>query len=182
MNTVRSSGTAEKVVLVNENDEEVGTMDKLEAHHQGALHRAFSIFLFDHEGRLLLQRRALGKYHSGGLWTNTCCSHPRPGETIEHAAGRRLREEMGMTAELEHRFTFIYKADVGQGLIEHELDHVLFGRSTGDPLPDPNEVVEWRYVDIQDLQRELSAGPEHFTAWLHRCWPLVLEQLHEQRA
>ncbi len=182
MNAVVSTDLEEQVVLVNEQDQALGTMDKLEAHRRGTLHRAFSIFLFDEKGRLLLQRRALEKYHSGGLWTNTCCSHPRPGETVDQAAVRRLREEMGMTAALERRFTFIYKADVGQGLVEHELDHVLFGQTTGTPVPDPAEVMEWRFAQLDELGAEMRASPEKFTAWLHRCWHLVQEHGHVHRS
>lgn len=173
--------TLEHVLLVNERDEELGTMEKLEAHRQGVLHRAFSVFLWDDQGRLLLQRRALDKYHSGGLWTNTCCSHPRPGEAVMTAAQRRVREEMGITATLEHRFSFVYRAAFGNGLTEHELDHVLFGRNTGTPEPDPSEVMDWRYVDIATLDAELRATPDRFTVWLVECWPRI-KALREQAA
>lgn len=167
----------EAVVLVNGRDEELGTMGKHEAHLGGVLHRAFSIFLFDAQGRTLLQQRAATKYHSPSLWTNTCCSHPRPGEKLEQAAGRRLHEEMGLSVTLEHRFSFTYRAEVGNGLIEHELDHVLFGRTDGPPTPDPSEVQNWRYLEVDELSAELKTTPEHFTPWLHICWPLVLNQL-----
>jgi isopentenyl-diphosphate Delta-isomerase len=169
--------TEEQVVLVNERDEELGTMGKLEAHQKGALHRAFSVFLFDREGRLLLQRRASGKYHSAGLWTNTCCSHPRQGETLEAAAQRRLREEMGIEGHLEHRFSFIYKAGFDNGLHEHELDHVFFGRSDATPSPDPEEVAEWKRVPVQELDAEMKAHPERFTVWLRDCWPRILQEI-----
>lgn len=172
----------ENVILVNEQDEMLGTMEKYEAHRRGLLHRAFSIFLFDAEGRLLLQQRAATKYHSASLWTNTCCSHPRPGETIDQAAMRRLREEMGLSAELEQRFTFTYKAEMGNGLIEHELDHVFFGRTNATPRPDPAEVHDWRYVQVDELGSELETHPERYTAWLHICWPRVCDQLLKKRA
>lgn len=169
--------TEEQVVLVNERDEELGTMGKLEAHQKGALHRAFSVFLFDREGRLLLQRRAHGKYHSAGLWTNTCCSHPRLGESLEAAAQRRLREEMGIEGRLAHRFSFIYKAGFDNGLQEHELDHVFFGRHDGEPHPDPEEVAEWKRVPVQELDAEMKAHPERFTVWLRDCWPRILQEI-----
>lgn len=172
----------EQVILVNEQDEMLGTMEKYEAHRQGLLHRAFSIFLFDAEDRVLLQRRARTKYHSASLWTNTCCSHPRPGEQLLRAAERRLREEMGLSAQLELRFNFTYKADVGNGLIEHELDHVFFGRTNDTPRPDPTEVQDWRYAEVDELSAELEAHAERFTPWLHICWPLVREHLVKMRA
>lgn len=170
------------VVLVDELDQELGTMEKLEAHRQGALHRAFSVFLFDEEGRILLQQRADCKYHSAGLWTNTCCSHPRPGESTAQAATRRLVEEMGTTCALEHGFSFLYKADVGQGLVEHELDHVFFGRTDSVPEPDPLEVKAWRWVGCAELATELEERPGNFTAWLRICWPQVLDHLYAKRA
>jgi len=166
----------EHVILVSDQDEVVGTMEKYEAHRQGALHRAFSIFLFDAAGRLLIQQRAADKYHSGSLWTNTCCSHPRPGEETSTAAARRLREEMGLLPPLEHRFTFTYRAEVGHGLIEHELDHVFFGRTEGTPSPDPTEVQDWRFVAIDALNAEIADHPDRFTTWLRICWPLVMER------
>lgn len=172
----------EQVILVNEQDEMLGTMEKYEAHRQGLLHRAFSVFLFDANGRVLLQRRARTKYHSASLWTNTCCSHPRPGEQLAMAAERRLHEEMGLSAQLEQRFNFTYKADVGNGLFEHELDHVFFGRTNDTPKPDPTEVQDWRYLEVDELSAELEAHPERFTAWLHICWPLVREHVVKMRA
>lgn len=172
----------EEVILVNEQDEMLGTMEKQEAHRRGVLHRAFSIFLFDDQGRVLLQQRAAAKYHSASLWTNTCCSHPRPGENVAVAATRRLAEEMGMSAELEHLFSFTYEANVGNGLIEHELDHVFFGRATAKPVPAPEEVQDWRFLEADELSTELNAHPERFTAWLHICWPLVCDKLLKQRA
>lgn len=177
-----STAIQEYVILVNERDEALGTMEKLEAHHKGELHRAFSIFLFDGEGRLLMQQRAANKYHSALLWTNTCCSHPRPGEPLEMAAQRRLQEEMGIGTDLHHRFSFIYKAAFGNGLQEHELDHVFFGRTNDTPAPDPHEVYDWRFVEMAALQVEMERAPEQFTAWLHHCWPMLVEALRIERA
>jgi isopentenyl-diphosphate delta-isomerase type 1 len=162
----------EQVVLVDENDTEVGVSEKLAAHLDGGrLHRAFSVFLFDGRGRVLLQRRAAGKYHFGGLWTNACCSHPRPGEEIIAAGRRRLREELGIEAGLERVASFVYRAsDEASGLTEHEFDHVLVGRFDGEPEPDPAEVDSWRWVDPQALQAELRANPERFTPWFPLAW------------
>lgn len=174
MSAASNHTVEEHVVLVNERDDVLGTMGKLEAHEKGLLHRAFSAFVFDSEGRLLLQRRAAGKYHSAGLWTNTCCSHPRPGEALEAAAARRLREEMGLICPLEFSFSFIYKASFENGLHEHELDHVFFGQHDAPPDPDPAEVQEWRYASIAELTDELARTPARFTAWLATCWPRVV--------
>jgi isopentenyl-diphosphate delta-isomerase len=167
----------EQVVLVNERDEEIGTMGKLKAHELGLLHRAFSIFLFDDNGRLLLQQRAAGKYHSAGLWTNTCCSHPRPGEPLLAAAQRRLAEEMGISTPLEHRFSFLYKGGFDNGLTEHELDHVFFGRWNGPVRPDTDEVGDWRYMAIEALGEDMRRAPDHYTIWLRACWDQVCEHL-----
>jgi len=158
----------ERVVLVDEEDRPRGTSEKLEAHRSGELHRAFSVLLFNRRGELLLQRRALGKYHSGGLWTNTCCGHPRPGEITTAAARRRLGEEMGIDCELVPLFSFIYRADLDGGLTEHELDHVLVGRWDADPLPDPEEAEDWRWVPFETLRSEVEARPELFTFWFRR--------------
>lgn len=177
-----STTTQEHVVLVNEQDDVLGTMEKLEVHRKGALHRAFSIFLFDDEGRLLMQQRAASKYHSALLWTNTCCSHPRPEEPLEMAAKRRLQEEMGIGTDLQHRFSFIYKAAFGNGLQEHELDHVFFGRTNDIPSPDLDEVQAWRFVEMAALKLEMERAPEQFTAWLHHCWPMLMEALRTERA
>lgn len=166
----------EHVVLVDIDDREIGTMAKTRAHHEGKLHRAFSIFIFNSQGRLLLQRRAADKYHSGGLWTNSCCSHPRPGEPIAQAATRRLKEELGFACDLSPEFTFTYKAEVGEGLVEHEFDHVFFGAYDGPVLPDPSEVSEVRWMRMNDLADDLSTSPEHYTAWLSICWPRIRER------
>lgn len=164
------------VVLVDAQDRGIGTMPKLRAHEEGRLHRAFSIFIFNSAGRLLLQKRAQGKYHSAGLWTNSCCSHPRPDEPIEVAARRRLKEELGISCELSSEFTFTYKADVGNGLTEHEFDHVFFGTYDGPVLPDPEEVSEVRWMRMNDLADDLRLSGERYTAWLNVCWPRVRER------
>jgi isopentenyl-diphosphate delta-isomerase len=155
----------ERVVLVNDRDEPIGIDGKTNAHAQGALHRAFSVFVVNASGQLLMQRRALTKYHSRGLWSNTCCGHPRPGETIEEASRRRLREEMGFVSELSEVFEFIYHANLEDGLIEHEYDHVLVGWFEGVPRPDPTEIAEWRWLDMATLSIDLKDHPESYTYW-----------------
>lgn len=167
------SGSREQVILVDAQDNPVGVMEKLAAHREGALHRAFCIFVFDRAGRLLLQRRAPGKYHSGGLWTNTCCSHPRPGETVAAAARRRLKEEMGIDCRLDRRFSFHYRADLPNGLVEHELAHVLFGRFDGAPRLNPDEADDWRFSSLASIKRQVAARPEDFTAWFKIVLPRV---------
>ncbi|MBK9177273.1 MAG: isopentenyl-diphosphate Delta-isomerase [Flavobacteriales bacterium] len=166
----------DQVVLVNELDEVIGTMGKLRAHKEGALHRAFSVFLFDEQGRLLMQRRAPGKYHSAGLWTNTCCSHPRLNEAVAEAARRRLKEEMGIEAELVPRFSFIYRAALDNELQEHELDHVLFGSYSGPARPAPQEADDWKFVHPAALEADMNANPKRYTVWLRECWARVLEE------
>ncbi|WP_421726491.1 isopentenyl-diphosphate Delta-isomerase [Bauldia sp.] len=156
---------ADRVILVDDADREHGTMDKLEAHRRGALHRALSVIVARADGHLLLQRRAAGKYHSGDLWTNTCCSHPRPGEPVAVAAGRRLDEEMGFTCPLRPLFVTHYEAPVSNGLIENEFVHVFGGRFDGEPRPDPAEVSAWRWVAVDDLQRDMAEHPETYTVW-----------------
>lgn len=160
-----SGDVHEEVVLVDERDEMVGVAPKLAVHLDGRLHRAFSVFVFDPQGRMLLQRRAAGKYHSGGLWSNTACGHPRPGEATEAAAARRLYEEMGFRCPLEHRTEMLYRAEVGPGLVEHELDHIFVGTYDGDPRPDAAEVAEWRWMDTAALHRDVEAAPERYTPW-----------------
>lgn len=157
---------SEKVILVNEQDEPVGVMDKLEAHEKGLLHRAFSVFIFNSKGELLLQQRALSKYHSPGLWTNTCCSHPRAGEENAEAAHRRLKEEMGFDCELEYKGSLIYKVQFGNGLFEHELDHVFTGVFDGIPQINPDEVASFRWITLQNLKNEIEKDSSYFTHWL----------------
>lgn len=169
----------ETVILVDEHDHAIGQMEKLTAHQKGLLHRAFSVFIFNRKGELLLQRRAARKYHSAGLWTNTCCSHPRPEEALEAAANRRLQEEMGMNCDLSKQFSFIYRADFPNGLIEHEFDHVFFGLSDLEPIPNKAEVEEWRYVSLESLSKEIDTQPEAFTAWLRISLNKVISRLRE---
>ena len=156
----------ERVVLVDSSDREVGTEEKLAAHQRGVLHRAFSVFVFDSSGRLLLQRRAATKYHSAGLWSNSCCGHPSPGEKTIDAAGRRLGEEMGFTCPLSQGGSFTYRANLENGLVEHELDHVFAGTFDGEPVPDASEVGEWRWVELSELLGDIAADATKFTAWL----------------
>jgi isopentenyl-diphosphate delta-isomerase len=156
----------EYVIVVDERDRELGAAEKLEAHRAGALHRAFSVFVFDRDGRLLLQKRAAGKYHSAGLWSNTACGHPRPGEATPAAARRRLREEMGFDCELRGAFEFVYRAEVSGGLVEHEYDHVFFGRFDGEPAPEASEVEDWRWVSWDELRRDLRSRPDAYSYWL----------------
>lgn len=155
----------EKVVLVNEHDEEVGTMEKLEAHQKGILHRAFSVLLFNSNGEILLQKRASKKYHSAGLWTNTCCSHPRPGESIKESITRRLQEEMGITADTDFSFSFIYKTELENGLIEHELDHVYVGSFNDTPQINTEEVEDWKFESMERLKKDIHANPTLYTFW-----------------
>lgn len=155
----------ELVILVDESDNQVGVMEKMEAHEKALLHRAFSVFLFNVKGEMLLQRRAFSKYHSGGLWTNACCSHPRPGESTLDAAKRRTREELGIEPEIKHAFSFTYKASFDNGLTEHEYDHVFVGIWDDDVDLNPDEVAEVRYMSIDDIQMEMNEKPEKYTEW-----------------
>jgi len=166
----------EQVILVNEQDEVLGTMEKLEAHQKGLLHRAISVFIFDSQGRLLLQQRAADKYHSAGQWTNTCCSHPAPGEPALDAAYRRLEEEMGMQVPLTFAFTFRYRAPFDNGLMEHELDHVFIGYADHSPVPNPAEVAAYRWVDRATIDRENRKNPEDYTAWFKLIYGKVFDQ------
>lgn len=159
----------EQVVLVDGSDRELGIVEKSEAHRAGLLHRAFSVFVFDREGHLLLQQRALDKYHSPGLWSNTCCGHPRPGEEVRMAAGRRLFEEMGVRCPLQGAFHFTYRAELAGGMVEHEMDHVFVGHADGAANADPREVMATRWIARADLEEALRVGPELFTAWLPLC-------------
>jgi isopentenyl-diphosphate delta-isomerase len=153
---------------------DVSTIGKMEVHGQGLLHRAISVFVFNDRNELLLQRRAAGKYHSPDKWSNTCCTHPFPGEAPRIAARRRLDEEMGLVAKITEVFTFLYQADVGNNFIENEFDHVFFGVSNQDPDPDPAEVSDWRWVTMGDLERALIKNPQEFSPWLRQCFDKVI--------
>jgi isopentenyl-diphosphate delta-isomerase len=155
----------EHVILVDEQDRAIGTMEKMEAHKKGVLHRAFSVLLFNAKGELLIQKRSAGKYHSAGLWTNTCCSHPRPDETLTEAATRRLQEEMGIQVDVEPLYSFIYRVNLDGGLIEHELDHVLIGHFDGEPELNHDEASAWRYASMAQLKQEALENPSEFTHW-----------------
>lgn len=165
----------EEVILVDTLDNEMGAMEKMEAHQKGLLHRAFSVFLFDKQGNMLLQKRAMCKYHSPGLWTNTCCSHPRPGENVHEAAKRRLMEEMGIDCKTEYAFNFIYHASLDQGLTEHELDHVFVGIYDGIISPNANEVSDYLYESMEEIKHKVKNAPEQFTVWFNIAFPKVLE-------
>jgi isopentenyl-diphosphate delta-isomerase len=153
------------VILVDEQDNDIGVMEKLQAHEQGLLHRAFSIFIFNDKDELLLQQRALSKYHSAGLWTNTCCSHPRPNETIKDAANRRLYEEMGLSCDLKIKTNFIYKTSFDNGLTEHELDYVLLGSTNQNPMINTDEVENYKWISLKDVKMDMISNPNHYTFW-----------------
>jgi len=155
----------EKVILVNEKDEQIGLMEKIEAHEKALLHRAFSVFVFNDKNELMIQQRALSKYHSPGLWTNTCCSHQREGESNIEAGKRRLQEEMGFSTELKDTISFIYKAPFDNGLTEHEFDHILVGNFEGKPNLNPDEVASWKWVSLEDLQVDMEKNPHIYTEW-----------------
>lgn len=156
----------ERVILVDKNDKEVGVEEKIKAHKEGKLHRAFSIFIFNSKGELLLQKRAKSKYHSGGLWTNTCCSHPKSGEPIEETVHGRLKEEMGFDCDLKEIFSFSYKVKFDNSLFENEYDHVFIGNFDGKPNPDPEEVDDWKWIDIKELMEDIQENPGNYTYWL----------------
>ena len=165
------------VILVDQADRPVGRMEKQEAHRKGLLHRAFSVFLLD-GSKLLIQRRALDKYHCGGLWSNTCCSHPAPGEPVLSAAERRLGKDLGIeNVRLRELDTFLYRAPFPNGLTEHELDHVLLGEYSGPVRPDPREIAQVRWIDLEELQRDLQAFPQRYTPWFPPALTLVLRHL-----
>lgn len=166
----------EEVILVDRNDQAVGTEEKIKAHELAMLHRAFSVFVFNKKGELMLQRRALSKYHSPGLWTNTCCSHPRPGEDTMDAAHRRLLEEMGFDCELDWKLSFIYKAPFDNGLTEHEFDHVFFGTYEYEPTINRGEVEEWKWIKMDNLLSDVKNNPADYTVWFR----IALEKMREQ--
>lgn len=165
----------EYVILVDELDNAIGTMEKQQAHVEGVLHRAFSIFIFNSEKKLLLQKRSSSKYHCGGLWTNTCCSHPRENENTLEAANRRLAEEMGLECSLTPLFSFLYKAEFDNGLTENEIDHVFLGSTDEIPKINSLEVEDYRYIGVEELQLEIKKSPQQFTPWFLIALDRVLE-------
>lgn len=167
----------ELLVLVNEKDDFLGTMEKMEVHRKALLHRAFSVFLFNKRGDMLLQQRAFSKYHSGGLWTNTCCSHPYPEETPVQAAKRRMREELGIDTDVEPAFHFIYKAELDNDLTEYEFDHVLLGVYDGPVEPNRHEVHDHAYVSMIDLKKNILLEPDKYTAWFRIAFPMLEDHL-----
>jgi isopentenyl-diphosphate delta-isomerase len=167
----------DQVVLVNENDVQIGLMPKLEAHQKGVLHRAFSVFIFNSKGEMLLQQRAFGKYHSEGLWSNTCCSHPFPDESAHHGAARRLEEEMGIRADLQFLFSFQYHVNLENGLTENELDHVFWGISDAFPAINTLEVSNFRYMKIKDIKADMLEHPERYTEWFKICLSEVEDKI-----
>jgi len=171
----------ENVILVTPDDQPLGAEEKLKAHLEGKLHRAFSVFIFNSQGEMLLQRRALHKYHSPGLWSNACCSHPRPGEDSEAAAHRRMKEEMGFYCHIERAFQFTYKAEFDNGLTENELDHVFIGEYNGVVQPDREEVAEYRWIDADSLKKDMQENPEQYTYWFRVVLDKVLKYYRRKR-
>ncbi|WP_026810176.1 isopentenyl-diphosphate Delta-isomerase [Arenibacter latericius] len=155
----------EKVILVNESDEPIGTMPKMEAHEKALLHRAFSVFIMNDKGETMIQQRAAHKYHSPLIWANTCCSHQRVGESNTEAGKRRLMEEMGFQVPLKELFSFIYKAPFDNGLTEHEYDHVMIGKYNGEPNINPEEVADWKWMKPEDIKADIAANPDKYSAW-----------------
>ena len=171
----------ELVVLVDEKDNEIGLMPKMEAHEKAVLHRAFSVFILNNDGELMLQQRAASKYHSPLLWTNTCCSHQRHGEGSIDASKRRLQEEMGFVTEIEELFTFIYKAPFDNGLTEHELDHVLLGYFNDEPALNRDEVEAWKWASLETIEKDMEQRPEDYTAWFKIVFPQFKKHVNEDQ-
>ena len=170
----------EEMVLVDKNDNQVGTGEKMQVHKDGVLHRAFSIFVFNSEGKMMIHQRNKNKYQSGGLWTNTCCSHPMPGEKTEDAVKRRLQEEMGFTTKLKKAFDFIYRVKFDNGLFEHELDNVFIGRFDGNPKPNPDEVQDWKWVNLKELRKDMDDNPDNYTYWFKEAIDRVIEYVEKE--
>lgn len=166
------------IILVNKKDNEVGFGEKINIHKKGLLHRAFSIFVFNSKKELLLQQRALNKYHSGGLWTNTCCSHPKPGEEVLDAAHRRLQEEMGFDCKLEEKFSFVYRTKF-LDLSEYEYDHVIFGIYDSNPTVNCKEVASFKWMDIEDIKNDLKKNAQKYSYWFKIAFPKLLEQIEK---
>ena len=168
----------EKVILVNEKDEQIGLMPKLEAHEKAVLHRAFSVFVFNDKNELMLQQRAQSKYHSPGLWTNTCCSHQRDGESNIAAGKRRLDEEMGFVVDLQESISYIYKAPFDNGLTEHEFDHVLLGKYNNEPVINIDEVASWKWMPLEEVKMDISLQPELYTEWFKVIFDKFYEHIN----
>jgi len=168
----------EQVILVNSKDHEIGQAEKLDAHERGLLHRAFSVLILNSSGQMLLQKRAEGKYHSGGLWTNACCSHPRPNENTADAAKRRLMEEMGIELSPTFVYKFVYKTELDNNLIEHELDHVFIGHYDGEPSLDSKEASDWKFEDIEKIKSDIDSNPENYTIWFR----IIMENIDRHLA
>ena len=171
----------QQVILVDENDNPLGSIGKLDAHRQGLKHRAFSVFIFNAKGQLLLQRRALNKYHSPGLWSNACCSHPLPDEQTQLAAQRRLKEELGFTTALTKAFDFSYKVSFTNGLFENEFDHVYIGEYNGKISPNPDEVSDYSFRSVQEIRAALESEPASFTEWFRIAFPKIELWLEENK-
>ncbi|OBX22964.1 MULTISPECIES: isopentenyl-diphosphate Delta-isomerase [Bizionia] len=165
----------EQVILVNENDEQIGLMGKMEAHKKALLHRAFSVFVFNDKKELMIQQRAMHKYHSPGLWANTCCSHQRDGESNIEAGKRRLQEEMGFVADLEESISFIYKAPFDNGLTEHEFDHIMIGYFNDAPKINPDEVAAWKWMALDTIKADMKLQPDLYTAW----FKIIFQKFYE---
>lgn len=172
----------EKVILVNDKDEPIGLMEKMEAHEKGLLHRAFSVFVFNDRNELMLQQRAAHKYHSPFLWTNTCCSHQREGESNIEAGKRRLMEEMGFSCDLEDTISFIYKAPFDNGLTEHEFDHILIGHYNEAPQLNPDEVMDWKWMTLKEVHADIASHPEKYTAWFKIIFDKFYEHINISKA
>jgi isopentenyl-diphosphate delta-isomerase len=169
----------QEVILVNEQDEPIGVMEKIAAHEQALLHRAFSVFIFNKNGQMLLQQRALSKYHSPGLWTNACCSHPNPGESTESAALRRLEEELGFSVPIKKAFHFTYKAPFDNGLTEFEFDHVFIGSYDGDIDVNPDEVAAYKFADVDLIEEDIKNNPASYTVWFLIAFPLLRDWMQQ---
>ena len=179
---VSTAAITDQLILVDEQDNPIGTCEKMEAHRKGLLHRAFSVFIFDAQGRMLLQQRALSKYHSGGLWTNACCSHPFPGEDNLTAATRRLQEELGFTTSLRKAFDFYYRAAFDNGLTEHEFDHVFVGQYEGALEVNPQEVMDYCFLSLEETENQLETRPDRYTEWFKIAFPRLRLWKQEQQS
>lgn len=170
---------AERVIIVDEEDQLIGFEEKLKAHKEGKRHRAFSLYILNSKGELLLQKRAQEKYHSGGLWTNSCCGHPRPAESVEHAVHRRLEEENGMRSRIRKILTTTYTITLDNGLIENEVLHIFIGNTDQEPALNPQEAQDYKYISINDLEKDIKDNPQRYTAWLKIVFPLIKDQLRQ---